>query len=50
MKTLCESKKGHLGEKDENKAIGLFSHGGVTNHPGDLGMMRLADLILEGYK
>ena len=41
---------GRLGGKDENKAIGLFSHGGVANHPGDLGMKRLADLILEGYK
>lgn len=41
---------GPLGLKEENKAIGLFSHGGVANHPGDLGMMRLADLILEGYK
>ena len=41
---------GHLGEKDENKAIGLFSHGGVANHPGDLGMERLANLILDGCK
>ena len=39
---------GHLGEKDENKAIGLFSHGGVANHPGDLGMKRLAELVLSG--
>ena len=41
---------GHLGGKDENKALGLFSHGGVANHPGDLGMKRLADLILAAYK
>ena len=39
---------GHLGEEDENKAIGLFSHGGVANHPGDLGMKRLAELVLSG--
>ena len=39
---------GHLGEKDENKAIGLFHHDGVANHPGDLGMKRLAELVLSG--
>ncbi|MBR4171781.1 MAG: SGNH/GDSL hydrolase family protein [Kiritimatiellae bacterium] len=41
---------GQLGFKNENKAIGLFSHGGVANHPGDLGMRRLADLILSGFE
>ena len=39
---------GPLGQKDENKASGLFWHGGVANHPGDVGMKRLADLILAG--
>ena len=41
---------GHLGADVENKAIGLFAHDGVANHPGDLGMRRLADLILTGFK
>jgi hypothetical protein len=39
-----------LGPDPENRAIGRFWHDGVANHPGDLGMRRLADLILKGFE
>ena len=43
---------GDLGELDELKAVGLFAHDGVAQHPGDKGMAAIADRIfgvLQNY-
>jgi hypothetical protein len=32
------------------KAIGLFEHEGVANHPGDIGMKNIAERILKELK
>lgn len=38
---------GDLGEQDEMRADGLFTHTGVAHHPGDKGMQVIAERILE---
>lgn len=41
---------GDLGENDEMKAIGMFEHKGVSNHPGDKGMKTIATRIINAFK
>ena len=38
---------GDLGDNEAMKALGLFEHTGVANHPGDLGMQMIAERIAE---
>ena len=38
---------GDLGEEESMKAVGLFDHSGVANHPGDEGMKAIAGRIWE---
>ena len=39
---------GFLAREDENMALGKFWHEGVSIHPSDIGMEKIAKLIFEG--
>ncbi len=39
-----------LGIDEQMTAKGLFEHEGVAGHPGDLGMQRIAERIIETFK
>ena len=41
---------GELSKDEANMAIGLFEHRGVSIHPGDLGMKRIAERIIDCLK
>ncbi len=41
---------GDLGDDDFMKALGLFEHSGVANHPGDIGMKMIAERIYQIVK
>lgn len=47
---LAAIRLGDLGDDDSMKAVGLFEHKGVANHPNDRGMQAMADRILDELK
>ena len=39
-----------LSANEENLAIGKFEHEGIAHHPGDIGMLRIAERFFEAIK